>query len=204
MQKALRLFTWVPLLCLLAAVNGCLIEGPSEVVLTEDLCVWFEEHNTTGTFSARVVCDQYQDQIDKFLKDNKLKPQDIRDVVIVAGFYKTSRLTAGDDWTISASVDVWRQDTQGGPITAGPEEFVEYTTQSLRDTRGPPTMANLVSGGVSIIEDAILDYINGENPIVTVELKDGMVEPTPTEASPLDFKHRLCVTMQVVAWTKVQ
>ena len=201
MRSALRPIMCLPILCMLVAANGCLIEGQSEVVLTKDICVWFDEDRDQAQFISEVICDLYAQAILNFLAENDVDPEDVTDVMIVGGTYKTAMLTETRDWIMEAKASVRRQDNPQGPVDDGPAQLMSFTEQSLREARGPAVEAPLVEAGVELLERAVLAFLQGENPRVVVTLEMLDVEPDVTPQDPLQFKHRICAQMQFVVWT---
>ena len=197
MRRALTLIALLPFLGILTAGKGCVLNGETEAVIKRTVCVWFDENRDSPEFVSQVVCDQFVEKIERLMKRHHLKPEDILEVNVVSGSYKTANLPDGQDWTISAAATIHRQDDPEGPITEGPEELLSFREQSLRAARRT-VRVGLTEGGVEIIENAIMDQFNGDTPRLLVTLINGSVEPEPTPEDPLVFSHRLCVRLQVV------
>jgi len=194
------------LLALMIPVSGCVLEGESDMVVTQRFCVNFDEHMTSGAQNSAQVCDQFRDQILYYLQQEGIDPADIVDAGIVSATYHVSRVSQDNgpkgDWVISGYATVYRQDDPNGPIMDGPEVFVNQTTQSILDAKGTPVPADLNADGVALLGRALYDLvINGEDPRIIITLESQAIDPVPTEEAPLDFKWRACVTLQMVVHT---
>jgi hypothetical protein len=188
--------------------TGCILDEETEVVLTEKFCVNFDERQEEPTLRSEVVCDQFRVQIEAYLEDNEIDPEDIISVGIVSATYHVSRISGkkgpAHDWIISGFVSAKRQDDPDGPIDDGPATFVDFTEQSLKDAQGKPTPANLNGDGVAVIDRALEALIiGGEDPRIVLTLENSDVVPTPTPEDAMDFKWRACVTLQTVVRTSL-
>ncbi|UCG50718.1 MAG: hypothetical protein JSW58_10970 [Candidatus Latescibacterota bacterium] len=190
----------LPVFCLLTLAGGCVYDDlTSEMVVTEKICVTLDEYRESGTLGSAVVCDQIADRVYKLLDKHNSKVKDIKSIGVISGTYRAARPSQADhDWTITSEVTIKRQDNPAGPVTDGPETFVNLTSQSLRAAQGGPIYADLNSDGVGLIARALGDLLLGEDPRLIVTMEGGTIDPEPTPADPLSFSWRVCVTFQVV------
>ena len=208
MKSILKSVSLLAIVAFVAAMSGCVLEGESQVVLNEVLNVNFDERMESGDQRSEVICDQFRQQIEYFLMEHEIEPEDIVSVGIVSATYQVSRISQDngpkDDFVISGYATVKRQDDPSGPVTDGPETLVNQTTQSILDARGMPTPADLNADGVGLLERAIYSLVvDGEDPRVIITLESQAIDPVPTPECPLDFKWRATIRLQVVVNTDV-
>jgi len=201
MKISLAAFALIPAICALAVKNGCVFDETSgEAVVKKRVCVLFNESQETGTFTSSVVCDLFKKRLLEVLDEYDLELSDIERIGVIGGRYKVVKLL-GHDWTMTASVAVSRQDDASGPVTDGPAVLLNMTTQSLRSLKGKPTVADLNSDGVDLLNRALNDLLTGADPRIVLTLGDTDVDPVPTAEDPLDFKWLACVDFQVMMST---
>jgi hypothetical protein len=189
-------------LCTLAFASGCIYDASTgQVVITEKICVSFDEYRETDTLGSSVVCDRFRVRILERIAAYGATLDDIESITMMSGTYQVTKPASKSythDWTITAAVNIHRQDVPGGAVTDGPELFVEETSQSLRDAKGKPTYADLNSAGVSVVNRALESLLDGEDPRLVLTLIPGGISPAPTASDPLTFKWNACVEFQAV------
>jgi hypothetical protein len=84
------------------------------------------------------------------------------------------------------------------PPTDGPETFVNFTTQSLKDAKGKPIYADLNSAGVAVVDRALQAILAGEDPRIVVRMNSDNITPAPSPTDPLDFMWLAEVEFQIV------
>lgn len=188
----------IPIVCLLVFANSCVFdETASQVVITERINVIFNEYHEAPNFTSAVVCDRFKERFWNALDENNVDVDDIVSVGVVGAGYKTVG-KFHHDWTMTAEVYVQRQDDKTMPPTAGPALLVEETTHSLESLKGKPTYAMLDAAGVAIIDAALEDLIDGQDPRLVLVLQGLDVDPTPTAMDPMVFKWQARVEFQIV------
>lgn len=208
MRNQLARVSLMSFLVLLMAASGCVLDEPTDIVLTKKFCVNFDELQTGPTLRSEVVCSKYNEAIQRYLEEEGIRPEDVVSVGLVSGTYQVSRVghrrgTKPHDWAIDGYVEIHRQDDPSGPIDAGPATFVNFTEQSLYDARSKPTPADLNGEGVKILDQALWDFVvEGKDPRIILTLVNSEVTPEPTDKDPLDFMWRACVTIQFVVRTE--
>lgn len=195
MRIALFLIT-----CLLAAASGCIYNDlTGEVVVTEKICVLFEETRTDPYFYTYDVDNRFRERLMGLLDENGATLEDVRGINVVSGTYKVTKPPKkGHDWVITGNVSVARQDVPGDPYIDGPEPLINLIDQSLDEARGKPTAADLIADGVAVIDRALEAVLAGEDPRLVLIMESGNVVPAPSTADPLEFKWLACVRFQVV------
>ena len=194
MRIALLLIT-----CVLVTSAGCIYnELTGEVVVTEKVCVQFEETRTDPNFYTYEVDNRFRERLMELLDENDVTLEDVRSVNVVSGTYKVTKPPRGHDWTITGNVSVARQDVPADPYSDGPEPLIDLTGQSLDEAKGKPIAAVLIPDGVALIDRALEAILDGEDPRLVLIMESGDVDPAPSTADPLEFKWLACVTFQVV------
>ncbi len=184
---------------LVIATGGCVYNG-TDLVVTETVCVNFDQTITTGSFSTFVVSDKFKERLMSKLTEHGKTLEDIKSIHMVNGTFKTMAVTGNKkhDWRITADVSIGRRDDPGAPYTDGPASFVSFQNQSLQALKGSPTDAQLNSAGVQVVNRALASLVNGENPRLVLVVDNETVTPTPSVSDPMDFKLLTCVKFQVI------
>lgn len=187
------------IVCVLAMAGGCIYnELTGEVVVTEKICVQFEETRTDPNFYTYEVDNRFRERLMGLLDENGVTMEDVRSVNVVSGTYKVTKPPKGHDWTIMGNVSVARQDVPGDPYIDGPEPLIDLIDQSLDEARGKPIPADLIADGVAVIDRALEAVIAGEDPRLVLIMESGDVVPAPSPEDPLEFRWLACVTFQIV------
>jgi hypothetical protein len=181
---------------MLLASTGCIM-NQTDLVITDEICVNIDEHETTGTFSTFVVCDQIKQELEKDLAKYGKGPKDVKAIHMIGGTFKTMAVNPMDT-KVTGDINIARQDTPGGAYDDGPAPFTSFHNQSLKALQGKPTDATLAADGVALVDRALASLLVGQDPRLVLIVDNETVTPTPTPSSPLDFKLRTCVRFQVV------
>lgn len=197
-------YVWAKLLVLavlgvLVVSSGCVYQG-TDIVVTEKVCVNFDQTITSGTLSTYAVTDQFKEALFAALEENNLTLDDVKSIHMVSGTFKTMAVSGANkhDWHITADILIGRQDDPQGPYTDGPEAFTSFTDQSLQALKGSPTDAQLNAAGVAVVNNALEALRTGEDPRLVLTVDNGTVTPTPSVSDPMEFKLKTCVTFQAV------
>lgn len=185
---------------LLALTSGCVYdELATEVVVTEKVVVQYREYRETPSIGSAVVADTWRMRLLEALEDYDASIEDVQSITVVSGEYKLAMpAKASHDWTVTGKVTVRRQDDPMGPVTDGPADFVNMTSQSLKAAKGKPIPADLNSAGVAVINRALQDLLAGGNPRLIVEMVSDNITPAPSMSDPLEFSWLAMVTFQAV------
>jgi hypothetical protein len=182
--------------------SGCIYDASTgEVVITEKICVSLDEYRESNTLGSSVVSDKFRERILMRIAAYGATLDDIESIVMVSGTYQVTKPASKQnehDWTITAAVNISRQDDPMGPVTDGPALFVNETSQSLLDAKGKPTYADLNSAGVELVNRALEDLLDGADPRLVLTLIPGGIDPAPSPSDPLSFKWNACVEFQAV------
>jgi hypothetical protein len=178
----------------LLASAGCVVDN-SDLVITDKVCVNIDEVQTDGEFSTFVVVDDFKAALDKKLAQYGKTPKDVKSIHMVSGTFKTVKVE-NHDWTVSAVVNIARQDDPNGAYTDGPAPLVEFTNQSLAGLKGQP--ADLDAAGVQVVNGALEALLNGDEPRLVMIVENESVNPSPTSGDPMAFTTTACVQFQIV------
>jgi hypothetical protein len=176
--------------------SSCVFKN-GDVVINESVCVNLEEIQTTGTFTTFAVADKFKEVLEAKLEQHGRGKKDVKSIHMVSATFKTISVKP-HDWTVTGDIDIARQDDPDGPITDGPASLVVFEDQSLKDLRGRPTDADLLSDGVDLVDRALESLLNDEDPRLILLVENETVSPTPSPSDPMEFKVRVCVNFQMV------
>lgn len=199
MNKAILKLLILPVFCILALSSGCVYdELATELVVTEKIIVGFDEYRESPEIGSAVVVDDFKMKLMAKLDEYDVDIEDVMAITMVSGEYKVTRPASGHDWTVTGEVTIKRQDDPSGPVTEGPEIFVNLTAQPLSDAKGKPTMADLNSAGVGVVNNALADLLTGADPRLIVTMESDDVTPAPTPSDPLSFMWQARIVFQIV------
>ena len=180
----------------LLASAGCVF-NESDLVITDNVCVNIDEYQTTGSFSSFTVCDNFKNQLEKKLKDYGKSNKDVKSIHMVSASFKAMSVKP-HDWTVTADVDIARQDTPGGSYQDGPVSFVHFNNQSLMGLTGKPNQASMDASGVALVNAALASLVTGGDPRLVLIVNNESVTPTPSVSDPMEFRVQACVKFQAV------
>jgi hypothetical protein len=189
----------IPVFCVLAFSSGCVYdEMQTEVVATEKVVVQFDEYRESPDIGSAVVVDDFKKRLMGKLDDYGVELEDVISITMVSGEYKVTKPSRSHDWTVTGEVTIKRQDDPSGPVTEGPEIFVNLTNQSLDAAGGMPVPADLNSAGVGVVNNALADLKMGGDPRLIVTMESDDITPAPSMADPLSFKWQARIVFQIV------
>lgn len=198
MKKFVVLLAVAAAVCLAAVFTSCIYdEQLGQLVVTEKICVNFEQTETDGVFDDRRVAPQFRERIDAILEENGATYDDLVSLSVVGGTYKLV-VMKGHDWRVTADVSVFRRDVTPGPVMDGPEHLLSFTNQSIAALKGKPTTADLDEDGVDLLNRALEDLLAGEDPMIWLELENTSINPVPSSSDPLELRFLACVQFQAV------
>jgi len=182
-------------LLLIAAIlcTSCILdEKVIEVILRNSTCLDFQEYDEDETFSTPDTIDM-ADEIGETLAENGMSRGDIVTASLISCTYEVTDLTppvGHADWVISGAITVERIDKARAATT-----LVEYDTQSIVGAMGltDPIVADLTPAGVDLLNEALADFIAGDDPVIVVKTENGNVDPDPTPSDPIDFDWQACL-----------
>lgn len=187
MNKTMKLVTMTTLAVLAILATGCITEKVGvEIVIRDTHCMPFAEDHETETFVTPYTLN-LADELNEVLEDNDLDRDQLTDGAMFAAKYEVT-VPPEHDWQLTGEITVERVD-----VASGPETVVNYTSQSLLDAYGAPVLGDLNASGVDLINDAIQDYIDGQDPVLLFKVVNGDCDPSPSSEDRLVFEWQACV-----------
>ena len=171
------------------AVPGCLDEKVLEIVLTGETYADFQQDEDTENFVEPAVLDMGQ-EIRDILEDNGYSTDDILELYVMSTSYGVTSFSQAHDWSIGGRIDVTYNGTTETAIT--------YTSQSVQGALGQKIPAELQVDAVTLMNQALQDFLNGANPVLTFTVVNGSVTPAPSGADRMIFDWRAWLAIQVV------
>ncbi len=178
----------------LICLPGCLLEEKVlDIVLTEETCADFTELHLIASFSTPAIVDLGQ-AVDDILLENGVSRSDIKLAKLVSVSYGVTEFALPHhDWLISGAISIERQD-----ISSGPVNILTYTNQSITGALDTMITADLTPAGVDLLNTALDDFTNNQNPVLVFTVQNGSVSPGPSAQDPIEFKWKACAVMHVV------
>ncbi len=184
---------------LIQVAGGCIMEDRViELVINETTCAEFLEDHATVSFVTPATVD-YAAEINEILDDNDISREDLVSARLVSASYGVTDFPTHDDWNITGSITVERNDIADGPST-----LWEYTSVSVQGALGKKIPAVLNEDGVGVLNRALADFIAGGSPVLTFKVVNSGVTPAPSSGDRLLFTWNGCIVVDFVAKTDVE
>jgi hypothetical protein len=182
------------------SVPGCLDEKVLQLVFTGETYADFSE-NETGADNPESAVVDVADEIGDILTENGISLSDIDDAFVTSVHYGVISFDQSHDWTISGSIRVRRNDDGNGS-----ESFATLAnyTSSVQGALGEKIPAPLVQAGVDVINTALDDFLNNENPILEFQVQSGTIAPPPSPTDPMVFEWRAWLAIQLITTETVE
>lgn len=177
------------------ALSACLEEKVLEIVLTGETYADFSQNETTSSWTEPAVIDMGQ-EIRDILEDNGYGEEDLISAHVTSASYGVTSFSQAHDWTITGTITV----TYNGST----ETIIDYTSQSVQAALGQKISAPLEQPGVDLINSALQDFLDGQNPVLTFTINNGSTTPVPSGADPMIFDWRAWLAVQIVLSESVE
>jgi hypothetical protein len=174
---------------------GCLDDKVLDLVATGETFVDFPQNETSSSWTKPAVIDVGQ-EIRNILNDNGYDETDIKDAHVTSVHYGVSSFSQAHDWTISGSIRV----TYNG----NEQPLMSYVSQSVQAALGKKIPATLHSGGVDLINQALDDFVSGQNPVLTFTINNLGTTPGPSGGDPIIFDWRAWLAIQIILKQEVK
>ena len=194
-QQCARLLV-IAVLSSLLVLSGCILNG-SDLVITDEVCIDIDEVQTDGSFSTFAVADDFKEQLEKKLAQHNKGPKDVKSIHMVSASFKTVKVSP-HDWTVTADIDIARDDNGDSTYEDGPAPLVEFNNQSLQALKGAPNKPSLHADGVALVDRALDSLLNGDDPSLVLIVNNESVTPDPSSSDPMAFTTKACVKFQIV------
>ena len=143
---------------LLSLASGCLVEEKViELVLTGESSAEFVVDDTDAAFEETAVVE-LGDKIADILDSANLGRDEVGSAHLSGVDFEVLTLDGTHDWQISGAIDVER-DASGNFV-----QLLAYTSQSVEAALGVRQAAPLTAAGVSLINQALADFLAGASP----------------------------------------
>jgi len=193
MKAPIKAVGLVALACVLAAAAGCDMEKKViELMVTGETCAGFEEDHASGDFSSESVL-AYGDELQEILEDNDIDRSDIARAFVVGGSYEVTEFSHTHDWTVGGAVLVERMG-----LKAEPDTLLRYTSQLLTEALDNQIWAELHPDGVQVLNTALEDFLEGQQPVLKFTVENGTTTPEPSSSDRIVFDWETCIRMQFI------
>jgi hypothetical protein len=174
---------------------GCLDDKVLDLVATGETFVDFPQNETTSSWTKPAVIDVGQ-EIRNILNDNGYDDSDIKSAHVTSVHYGVSSFDQAHDWTITGAITV----TYNGTT----QTIMNYTSQSVQAALGKKIPATLQGPGVDLINQALQDFIDGGNPVLTFTINNASTTPAPSGGDPMVFDWRAWLAIQIILKQEVK
>ncbi|MGD9140483.1 MAG: hypothetical protein PVJ42_02995 [bacterium] len=193
MKASIKALGLLALLCALTISSGCLLEEKViELVLSGETCAEFQEDHATGDFSSESLL-AYGDEIQDILDDNDIDRSDISRAFVVGGSYEVTDFSHTHDWTVGGAVLVERIGAK-----AEADTLLRYTSQPLTEALDNQIWAELHPDGVDVLNTALEDFLNGQQPVLKFTVDNGTTTPEPSSSDRIVFDWQTCIKIQLI------
>lgn len=184
------------LLAMFLLQGGCVLdEKVIQVVVSDKTCVEFTENENTDNFNTPRIVD-YADELNRILDDAGYERADIDTAFVSADSisYELLQFAHTHDWDLTGRVTVQRTDV-GGALTT----LVNTMTTTITDSKiGNPQPVALTAAGIAVVNQALADYLNGDNPVLRFEVVGDDITPDPSDTDRMVFTWKFLVAIQVI------
>jgi hypothetical protein len=159
-----------------------------DIVLTGETYADFSQNETSSNWTEPAVIDMAQEIAD-ILSDNGYERSDLKSAQLTSSSYGVTDFSQSHDWAISGEITVTYGSTQ---------TMLNYTSQSVQGALGKKISAPLESGGVDLVNQALQDFLDGQNPVLTFTINNGSTAPAPSGGDPMIFDWRAWLAIQII------
>lgn len=196
MRRIINAAVLLILMAFLVGLNGCLTEERRvQIVLGDENCEVFDEYQIGENFTTPYLLDVAA-EIDSLLEDNELSRSDIIDAFLVSASYEVLEFEQDHGWDLSGVITIERVGS-GNP----PDTLLDYYEEGITVSDAvvdDKTYVKLHEAGVTVINQALDDFIAGSDPVLRIVIDNGNVDPDPSVADPIDFIWEFCLFIQVI------
>ena len=133
------------------------------------------------------------EEVEKALAGTRFNRKQILRAVLNGASYGVLTYTGTTRWKIGGKVTVQRLDI------SGPEaDLIQYDDVIVPDAVGKKITAKLTKAGVLIIDQALNDFVSGDDPVLRFVTRTELVDPPPSTSNQIEFDWRVWVRYQVI------
>ncbi len=179
----------------IVALPGCLKDKVLEIVLTAETSADFATDEESASWTKAAIVDLGQ-EIRDILEDNGYSTSDIKSAHVTSAHYGVTSFIHEHDWEIGGRIDVEYNGTT--------ETAILYTAQSVQAALGKKISAPIEPDAVTLMNQALQEFLSGGNPVLTFTVVNGSVTPAPTAADRIVFDWRAWIAIQVIVEEEVE
>lgn len=188
--------SWLVLfaVCLPTVLGGCLKDKVLDLVVTGETSADFVQNEISSAWAHPGVVDVGH-EIRDILHQNGYDDSDLKGAHLTSVHYGVVDFNQAHDWTITGAITVnYKGSTQ---------TLLVYSAQSVGTAQGKKIPATLVPAGVSLINAALQDFVDGQNPVLLFGINNTSTTPAPSAIDPMIFTWRSWLAIQVIIDQKV-
>lgn len=196
MQSVVSLIV-LAVMCLGAmGLAGCTEDKLIEIAVKAEMFEDWDQDSESVSWDNTEIVDVGA-KVDEALAGTKYSRSDITGAVLNGVSYGVTKYEQSIDWVVGGSVIVQRMDPTAGPETT----LLLYTDESVPGTLGMKITAELVDAGVDVINAALADFLDGDNPVLKFIVRNGSVTSSsgpPAPGNPIIFTWGTWVQYQIL------
>jgi hypothetical protein len=173
---------------------GCTEEKLIEIALNTEYPADFVQGPSANVDFENEETVNIGEDVDTALEGTKFNRSDIVGAYFNGASYGVTEFLHSHDWVIGGSVLVQRLDPVAGPEV----ELIAYESESVQDALGKKFVATLTPAGVAVINQALADFVAGDNPELRFVTRNEAVTPAPGLSDRISFTWRVWVQYQIV------
>ena len=175
------------------SLSACIMDEKTlEIVFTGETSADFQENEDDATDDPETAAIDVADEIRDILGANDVALSEIKDAFVSSVSYGVSSFSQSHDWTVSGAMSVRRQ---GSPSFT---PIANYTSVSVQGALGQKTGVALLPAGVAIVNQALDDFLAGQNPVLEFQLLNDSIAPPPSGIDPMIFDWRAWLAIQLI------
>ena len=187
------IFIWLAIALVALSLCACVMDEKTlDIVFTGETSADFQENEDDATDDPEIAVIDIADELRDILEENEVALSEIKDAFVTSVSYGVSSFNQSHDWTVSGAVSV-RRDFTGAFVP-----IANYTSVSVQGALGQKTGVALLPAGVAIVNQALDDFLAGQNPVLEFQLENESVDPVPSGADPMVFDWRAWLAIQLI------
>jgi hypothetical protein len=181
--------------CVVSALSGgCLKDKILDLVVTGETSADFVQNEVSSSWAHPGAIDVGH-EIRDILHQNGYDDSDLKSAHLTSVHYGVVDFSQAHDWAITGAITV--------SYNGNTQTLLNYAAQSVAGAEGKKIPAPLVAGGVSLVNAALQDFIDGQNPVLVFSINNTSTTPAPSVIDPMIFTWRSWLAIQVIINQKV-
>jgi len=188
---------WLAIALVALSLPACIMQEKTiDIVLTGETSAVFSENEDDATDDPESAVIDVANELRDILEDNDVALSEIKDAFVTSINYGVSSFDQAHDWTISGAISVRRNDDGLGTETFN--SIANYTKVTVQGALGQKIAVPLEPGGVAVINQALDDFLAGQNPVLEFQILNDSVAPPPSGVDPMVFDWRAWLAIQLI------